>query len=152
MTAAIALAAACGVPKRVDVDLQIDLEVHDDSDPWDSLSGVRVCVVGADGNGLRVDFARDPGTYVLGGLPLGEPLDVTVQALDLDPDAVDSGDAPRVLAESRIEGAVLDRASPPRLSLPFAECDGPCPGPCAASGLPAGDGFLGLRRHAPAGG
>ncbi|MCK6527922.1 hypothetical protein L6R50_10305 [Myxococcota bacterium] len=147
----VVVAVACGQPTTVAVDLQVDLEVSAASDPYATLGSVRACVDGMEGGGLRNDFPADPGTHVLAGLQFDRPMDVTVQALDLTPSEIDAGGAPNVLAEARIEGAILSREGSAWIPVPFQGCEGRCGAPCDAAGGVPGDAVLGLRRVERAG-
>ncbi len=146
---ALALLAltGCGDPPYATVDVQLDLHVQDQDDPWAVLRGVRICVTGLQGGGITEDRPSDPGSYVLEGLPLDREIAITVQALDETPTELEAGQIPTVLASvSTLPFTLAEGGGPTALVMNLGLCDGDCPLLCEDSGGVRGTGLLGVRR------
>jgi hypothetical protein len=144
--------SGCPPPDYQAVDLQVDLLVDPDDDPFDQMGSTRVCLISAAGDEFEL-FPRDPGSYLVVGIPEGA-YDLVIQGFDLDSALVRDGETPAVIAHAEIAGAVVATgATPGYLSVPFALCGDSCPVDCATPAtLGQGGASIGLRRVADGGG
>jgi len=141
------LACGCGLPAYTDVGLQVDLQVTEHDDPFDAIAGVRICLSADVGDAFYL-FPRDPGSYLITGIPGDTDYDLVVQGLDAEPDDIEPGASPRVLAHAAIDAAPVAIAGEPAfVEAAFTSCGDDCPADCSAPAtLPAGDQAIGLRR------
>ncbi len=138
--------AGCPPPDYQAVDLQVDLVVDPDDDPFDTLGSVRVCFTADAGNEFEL-FPRDPGTYLVPAIPDGT-YDLVVQGFDLDSELVRDGEVPTVVAHAALPGVqVTAGGTPVYETVPFRLCGDDCPADCAAPvTLGPGEASIGLRR------
>jgi hypothetical protein len=130
----------------------VDLLVDPDDDPFDAMGSTRVCLTSAAGDEFEL-FPRDPGTYLVHGVPDGT-YDLVIQGFDLDSELVRDGETPEVIAHAEVSGVTVSSgATPGHVSVPFALCGDGCPGDCATPvTLGQGEAAIGLRRVANSGG
>ncbi len=123
-----------------------------DADPFAVMGSTRVCLTSPDGDEFEL-YPRDPGTYLVTGLP-DTTYDLVVQGFDLDSELVRDGEVPTVIAHAEIAGVtVVAGQDPAYTSTPFALCGNDCPQDCAAPDtLGQGQATIGLRRVAGEGG
>ncbi len=141
--------AGCGLPDYAAVDLQIDLLVPADDDPFEEMESLRVCL--ASGGETWFDLLpADPEAHLLPDLPAARDLSVQLLGLDRDPDAVRAGEPATAVAAGRAEGLTLNTGGEPRYAtVAFQRCDDDCPEDCDAPvTMGSGQAVLGLRRVA----
>jgi hypothetical protein len=144
---AVLMASGCARPVYEDVGLQVDLQVSESDDPFEQIAGVRVCLSGDAGAAFFL-FPRDPGSYLITDIPGDEHYDIAVQGLDREPDEIEAGSQPQVLAHVTLEDAAVALAGESGfVEASFTSCGADCPGDCAEPvTLPTGDEAIGLRR------
>ncbi len=145
LAATVAL-IGCAPPEYRSVDLQVDLVVDPEADPFDAIGSVRACFATDSGSEFEL-FPRDPGTYLIPALPDGA-YDLVILGFDLDSELVRDGEIPSVLAHAEAEGVPVQAGAPPGyVAVPFALCGDDCPVDCAAPvTLGQGSATIGLRR------
>ncbi len=117
MLTALLLGACGGVEYRA-ADLQLDLAGEL---PLETHS-VRICVEGVGARGMG---ARLAGTYSYPGLPVGEPLDITVDVLGEDGEVLLEAQAPALSGYREEELRECDPCSACQATGTAADPDGP---------------------------
>ena len=139
--------AGCPPPDYVPVGLQIDLEVPASADPFDSIRGIRVCLVSDQGDAFYL-FPSDPGAFVVPEVPGDMIVSLEIQGIDREPDDIEVGDDPSILALASVTNAPLSvDGEAGYVTTRFALCGDGCPTDCGQPvTLPAGEDSIGLRR------
>jgi len=147
----VVLAAGCAPPDYVPVGLQVDLAVSEEDDPFEQIAGLRVCLTSDAGDGFYL-FPRDPGTYLIPDVPAGAVVSLEIHGIDREPEEIELGEQPGVLARAEIAGVEVAAAGEGQAhTVTFASCGtGECPEDCSMpETLPVGESAIGLR-EAPA--
>ncbi len=141
------LAPGCAPPDYVPVGLQVDLQVTADDDPFDTISGLRVCLASDAGDAFYL-FPRDPGSYLIPDVPADTVVSLEIHGLDREPDEIDLGEEPTVLAWAIVPDAVVAPAGEgDAVDVDFGSCTDDCPADCSTpETLPVGESAIGLRR------
>jgi hypothetical protein len=142
-----ALAAGCAPPDYIPVGLQVDLQVTEDDDPFDTISGLRVCLTSDAGDAFYL-FPRDPGAYLIPDVPADTVVSLEIHGLDREPDEIDLGEEPTVLAWAVLSDAVVaSTGEGGAVDVDFGSCTDDCPADCSApETLPVGESAIGLRK------
>jgi len=137
----------CAPPDYVPVGLQVDLQVTGDDDPFEEIAGLRVCLTSDVGDAFYL-FPRDPGTYLIPEVPADTVVSLEIHGLDREPDEIELGELPTVLAHAQLAHAnVAESGEAEAIVVVFASCAEDCPGDCSApETLPAGESAIGLRK------
>lgn len=137
----------CAPPDYVPVGLQVDLRVTEDDDPFETIAGLRVCLTSVDGDAFYL-FPRDPGSYLIPGVPADTVISLEIHGLDQEPDDIELGEQPTVLARATLPDTLVARAGEGEaVTVDFGSCAGDCPDDCSApETLPVGESAVGLRR------
>lgn len=141
------LSLGCAPPDYVPVGLQVDLQVTGDDDPFETISGLRVCLTSDAGEAFYL-FPRDPGTYLIPDVPADTVVSLEIQGLDREPDDIDPGEEPTVLAWAVLpEAMVAPAGEGGAVDVSFGSCADDCPEDCSApETLPVGESSIGLRK------
>ena len=139
--------AGCPPPDYVPVGLQVDLEVSADADPFESIRGIRVCLISDQGDAFYL-FPSDPGAFVVPEVPGDMNVSLEIQGIDSEPDDIELGDDPAILALASVTDAPLSVGGEAGyVTAPFALCGNECPADCGQPvTLPNGQDSIGLRR------
>ena len=140
----------CAPPDYVPVGLQVDLEVPEDAGPLDEIAGLRVCLSSDAGDGFYL-FPRDPGTHLIPEVPGGTTVNLEIHGLDREPDEIDLGHQPAVLAWAEVLDAPVAAGEAQggqgeARTAPFMPCTDDCPDDCSRpETLAVGESSIGLR-------
>jgi hypothetical protein len=141
------LAAGCAPPNYVPVGLQVDLQVAQDDDPFEAIAGLRVCLSSDAGDAFYL-FPRDPGTYLIPDVPAETTVTLEIHGLDREPDEIELGVEPTVLARAILADAIVaPTGEGDAITIDFVSCLDDCPEDCSApETLPVGESAIGLRK------
>jgi len=139
--------SACPPPNYQSVGLQVDLEVSAGEDPFDTIRGLRVCLDSERGESFYL-FPSDPGSFLVPEVPTDMLVSLEIQGIDREPDEIELGDDPLILARASVTDAPLSvDGEAGYVSTRFSLCGDDCPTDCGAPvTLPAGEDSIGLRR------
>lgn len=136
----------CAPPDYVPVGLQVDLQVAEDDAPFETIAGLRVCLASDAGDAFYL-FPRDPGSYLIPDVPADTVVSLEIHGLDREPDEIELGEEPTVLAAAVLSEAVVASVGEgSAVTVAFGSCTDDCPEDCSMpETLPVGESAIGLR-------
>jgi len=144
---ALLVLTGCPPPDYVPVGLHVDLQVSADADPFEGIRGVRVCLT-SDAGGAFYLYPSDPGTFLVPEVPGDMLVSLEIQGIDLEPDEIEIGEDPAILAHASVTDAPLSiDGDAGYVTAAFALCGDDCPADCGQPDtLPMGEDSIGVRR------